>query len=86
MSDEITKGEVALLKVEQLRRQWKAASRGRGFYVGNMVRLDGALGVIVQVNQGAKDPTASTVDVRLNDGTVVEGVKVSSKNLMLYRA
>ncbi len=47
--------------------------------------MDGKFGVVTNLKQGAEDPLASTVDVRLADGTVVDAVSVQSTTLELFR-
>ena len=60
-------------------------AQGRVYTVGTKVNYQGKFGVVIVLNQGSQDPTASTVDLRLEDGTVVNGVSVAAANLELFR-
>lgn len=64
----------------------KEVSQGRAYDVGVQVLYKDKLGVVTDLNKGSEDPTGSTVDIRLHDGKVVEGVKVTSKELQRFRA
>lgn len=64
----------------------KEVSQGRAYDVGVQVLYKDKLGVVTDLNKGSEDPAGSTVDIRLHDGKVVEGVKVTSKELQRFRA
>lgn len=85
MADEEAKIEEILRKLEEAQESWQEAGQGRVYDVGTKILLDGKFGVVTDLNQGSTDPAGSTVDVRLADGKVVEGVKVSSKSLQFFR-
>jgi hypothetical protein len=63
----------------------KEVAQGRVYNVGTQVLLGGKYGVVVDLNQGSEDPAGATVDVRLADGTVREGVSVTSAALQKFR-
>ena len=71
--------------IEKLDQALKAVAQGRVFRVGTKVLFNGKYGVITNVHEGAEDPLASTVDMRLEDGTVVERTSVSAKGLQFFR-
>lgn len=83
MSEEKDKIDQVLNKLDQA---LKAVAQGRIYDVGVKVLYQGKFGIIVDLNKDASDPAGSTVDVRLEDGKVIEGVKVSSSQLKRYRA
>lgn len=60
-------------------------AQGRVYKVGTKVTLDGKFGVVTYLHQGSEDPTGSTVDIRLEDGTTVDSVSVTSIALQLLR-
>lgn len=64
----------------------KEVAQGRVYYVGTKVLYNERLGVVTRLHQGAEDPTASTVDIRMDDGSMFEDVKVSSANLSKFRS
>lgn len=64
----------------------KAVGQGRVYNVGTKVLYQGRFGVITDLNQGSEDPTGSTVDLRLDDGTVFENIQVTSAALELFRS
>jgi len=64
----------------------KAVGQGRVYNVGTKVLYQGRFGVITDLNQGSEDPAGSTVDLRLDDGTVFANIKVSSASLELFRS
>ena len=65
--------------------QGEEVAQGRVDVVGTKVTYQGKFGVVVLLNQGSEDPTASTVNIRLEDGTVIDGVSVASTGLELFR-
>ena len=60
-------------------------AQGRVFIVGTKITFEDKFGVVTNLNQGAEDPTASTVSIRLDDGTTVDDVSVTSVALQLLR-
>ena len=74
-----------LARMERASERLQAIAQGRVYVVGTKVIFRGKFGVISQLNQGAEDPLASTVDIRLEDGDTVEKVKVTSAGLELFR-
>jgi len=63
----------------------KDVAQGRAFTVGVQVIYKDQLGVVTDLNKGSQDPVGSTVDIRLHDGKVIEGVSVTSKQLQRFR-
>lgn len=72
-------------KLEKASERLQAVAQGRVFTAGTKVKFRGKFGVITHLNQGSEDPTASTVDLRLADGTTHENVSVTSTSLELFR-
>lgn len=64
----------------------KAVAQGRVYNVGTKITYKGKFGVVTDLNQGSEDPLGSTVDIRLEDGTQVENVSVTTVALELFRA
>ena len=64
----------------------KAIAQGRVYNVGTKILYKGKYGVVTDLNQGSEDPTGSTVDIRLEDGTQVDNVSVTTVALELFRA
>ena len=60
-------------------------AQGRVYQVGTKITLDGKFGIVTYLHQGAEDPTGSTVDIKLEDGTIVDAVSVTSIALQLLR-
>ena len=60
-------------------------AQGRVYVVGTKVTYDGKFGVVTKLHKGSEDPTASTVDIRLEDGTKIDKVSVASVALQLFR-
>lgn len=60
-------------------------AQGRVYIVGTKITFEGKFGVVTNLIQGAEDPTASTVSVRLDDGTTVDDISVTSVALQLLR-
>jgi hypothetical protein len=64
----------------------KENAQGRVYVVGTLITYKGKLGVVQDLNTTAKDPAGSTVDIRLDNGKVVEKVSVTSSELQLLRS
>jgi len=60
-------------------------AQGRVYQVGTKITFQEKFGVVTHLHQGAEDPTGSTVDIRLEDGTTVDSVSVTSIALQLLR-
>lgn len=60
-------------------------AQGRVYTTGTKVIFRGKFGVITNLLRGSVDPTGSMVTVRLDDGTVIENVSVTSSSLQLYK-
>ena len=73
-------------KLKSAEQKLKEVSQGRAFNVGVRVLYREKFGVVTDLNQGSEDPSGSTVDIRLSDGKVIEGVKVTDKQLQRFRA
>ena len=73
-------------KLKSAEQRLKEISQGRVFNVGVKILYRDKFGVVTDLNQGSEDPSGSTVDIRLSDGKVIEGVKVTDKQLKLFRA
>jgi len=72
-------------KLEKALENLKTNAQGRVFNVGTKITYNGKFGVVTDLNKDATDPVGSTVDIRLEDGTVVEKVSVKSSGLKLFR-
>lgn len=77
--------EDILERLEKASDRLQAVAQGRVYNVGTKVLFRGKFGVVTDLNQGSEDPAGSTVDIRLEDGTVHEGVSVTSTGLELFR-
>jgi len=77
--------EEMLERLEKASERLQAIAQGRVYSVGTKVLYRGKFGVVTDLNQGAEDPQASTVDLRMEDGTVHEKVSVTSSALELFR-
>jgi len=60
-------------------------AQGRVYTVGTKVTFEDKFGVVTHLNKGSEDPTGSTVDIRLEDGTTIDSVSVTSVALQLLR-
>ena len=60
-------------------------AQGRVYTVGTKITFEDKFGVVTLLNQGSEDPTGSTVNIRLEDGTTVDDVSVTSIALQLLR-
>lgn len=74
-----------LERLENASERLKAVAQGRVYNVGTKVLFRGKYGVVTDLNQGSEDPAGSTVDLRMEDGTVHENVSVTSTSLELFR-
>lgn len=74
-----------LERLEKAAGRLKAVAQGRVYNVGTKVLFRGKFGVVTDLNQGSEDPAGSTIDIRLEDGTVHETVSVTSTSLELFR-
>lgn len=74
-----------LNRLEQASDRLKAVAQGRVFNVGTKITYRGKFGIVTDLNQGSEDPSGSTIDIRLEDGTVHEGISVTSAALELFR-
>jgi hypothetical protein len=72
-------------RLERASERLQAVAQGRVYVVGTKVLYQGNFGVVTYLNQGSTDPSGSTIDIRLDDGKVVENVKVTSATLELFR-
>ncbi|MBD3260757.1 MAG: hypothetical protein GF334_03635 [Candidatus Altiarchaeales archaeon] len=77
--------EDILERLEKASERLQAVAQGRVYNVGTKVLYKGQFGVVTDLNQGAEDPQGSTVDLRMEDGTVHEKVSVTSAALELLR-
>jgi uncharacterized UPF0146 family protein len=73
-------------KLDRALARLQEVGQGRQFNVGTKVMYRGRFGVVTDLNQGSEDAAGSTVDIRLDDGTVVDSVKVDSALLQYHRA
>lgn len=64
----------------------KENAQGRVYVVSSLITYRGKLGVVTVLNTTAKDPAGSTVDIRLDNGKVVEKISVTSSELQLLRS
>jgi hypothetical protein len=85
MNKEIDHADQVFKRVDDALGRLQEVAQGRVYVVGTKVMYQGKFGVVVLLNQGSTDPTASTVDIRLEDGTVVDGVPVAAASLELFR-
>ena len=85
MVDETKKVDEVIESLNNALSKLKAVAQGRVFNVGTKVTYRGKFGVVTDLNQGSEDPAGSTLDLRLDDGTVVENIKVTSAALEFFR-
>ena len=85
MANEIKSADRVLKKVDDALGKLKDVAQGRIYRVGTKVMYQGKFGVVTVLNQGSQDPTASTVNIRLEDGTLVDDIAVSATTLELFR-
>lgn len=74
-----------LERLEKASERLQAVAQGRVYNVGTKITYKGRFGVVTDLNQGSEDPTGSTVDIRLDDGTTHEKISVTSAALELFR-
>jgi len=86
MIDETKKVKEVIESIDNALDRLKTVAQGRIFVVGTKITYQGKFGVVVNLNKGAEDPTASTIDLRLEDGTMFENIKVTSASLELFRS
>ncbi len=85
MSDELEKVDAILNRMNASIERLQDVAQGRVYNVGTKITFDGKFGVVTDLNQGSEDPTGSTVDIRLEDGTSVDSVSVTSTTLQFLR-
>jgi len=85
MTDELNKVDSVLYRMDAALGRLQDVAQGRVYQVGTKITLDGKFGVVTFLHQGSEDPTGSTVDIRLEDGTTVDAVSVTSIALQLLR-
>lgn len=85
MSDELEKVDSVLYRMDAALGRLQDVAQGRIYNVGTKVTFKDKFGVVTHLNQGSEDPTGSTVDIRLEDGTTVDAVSVTSVALQLLR-
>lgn len=76
----------AIEKIDAAILKLKETGQGRVFVVGTKVRYKGLFGIVTDLNNGSTDPVGSTIDLRLEDGTTVEEVSVTSVALEFFRS
>ena len=86
MVDDTKKVDEVIESLDNALDKLKAVAQGRVFNVGTKVIYRGKFGIITDLNQGSEDPAGSTVDLRLDDGTQVDNIKVSSAALEFFRS
>ena len=86
MVDETKKVDEVIESLDNALDKLKAVAQGRVFNVGTKVIYRGKFGIITDLNPGSEDPAGSTVDLRLDDGTQVDNIKVSSAALEFFRS
>jgi hypothetical protein len=85
MVDDTKKVDEAIETLDNALEKLKTVGQGRTYTVGTKVIYRGQFGVVTALNKGSADPAGSTVDLRLDDGTTVENVKVASTILKFFR-
>ncbi len=73
-------------RVDKALARIQEVTKGRQYVVGTKIKYRGKYGVVTDLNKTPQDVAASTVDLRLADGTTVEEVNVSSVLLEFFRA
>jgi hypothetical protein len=86
MTDELEKVDAILARVDAALGRLKDVAQGRVYVTGTRVTFNGKFGVVTHLNTGSEDPIGSTVDIRLEDGTTVDSVSVTSVALQLLRS
>ena len=85
MTDELDKVNTVLDRMDVALGRLHDVAQGRIYNVGTKVTFEEKFGVVTHLNQGPKDPTGSTVNIKLEDGTTVDAVSVTSVALQLLR-
>lgn len=85
MTEEIEKVDAVLSRMDNALGRLREIAQGRIYVTGTKVTFQGKFGVVTHLHTGSEDPTGSTVDLRLEDGTVIEAVSVTSVALQLLR-
>lgn len=70
---------------DNILNKFKSIGQGRVFIVGTKITYKNKFGIITDLNKGSQDPIGSTIDLRLDDGTMFTNIKVSSPSLELFR-
>ncbi len=83
MSDKLDRTQK---KLDKALARIQEKTQGRQYVVGTKVKYRGKYGVVAKLNKTPQDAAASSVNLRLDDGTTVEEVKVTSVLLEFYRA
>ncbi len=73
-------------RLKKAEERLKDVAQGRAYVVGVQVLYKDKLGVVTNLNQGSEDPEGSTVDIRLHNGKIIQGIKVASKEIQRFRA
>ena len=84
-TEELDKVQSVVHRMDAALNRLHDVAQGRVYVVGTKIIFDDKFGVVTQLHQGAEDPLASTVDIRLEDGTTVDSVSVTSIALQLLR-
>jgi hypothetical protein len=82
---ETTKIDSVLNRMDVALGRLQDVAQGRIYNVGTKITYQGKFGIVTDLNQGSEDPTGSTVDIRLEDGTTVDAVSVTSAALQLLK-
>jgi hypothetical protein len=85
MVDELDTINTVLDRMDVALGRLHDVAQGRVYQVGTKVTFKEKFGVVTNLHQGSEDPTGSTVDIRLEDGTIVDAVSVTSIALQLLR-
>lgn len=84
-TDELEKVNTILDRMDTALGRLHDVAQGRVYITGTKITFQGKFGVVTHLNQGSQDPTASTIDIRLEDGTMLEDISVTSVALQLFR-
>lgn len=85
MADKAKKLDEVLEGLDNALERLQSVGQGRVFVVGTKITYRGRFGVVSELNKTPKDPMGSTVNLRMDDGAVVENIKVTSAALKLLR-
>ena len=83
--DNLKKVDEVIENLNKAQSRLQESAQGRVYSVGTKITFEGKFGVVTNLNKGSQDPAGSTVDIRLEDGKVVQGVSVTSVALQLFR-